>query len=166
MRRRADPAVPLGAVLAELRDLLLRLQSSPMRVHGATEHVASNLDLTRSLQGDTSARRGSTVDRVVRRFLAAVTQIEVAAGEVPRAARCAATSDTVRDLLRDRGFEVDSVRFIGSWWPGQVVFVGMRSGVSFIRGAVVLDCKLEREAVVAFAKVRIDEVYTVRGAPE
>lgn len=174
MKRRADDAVPLaavlGAVLAELRNLRMRLRTSPTTAPAALEHVESILDLARTLEAGEATpappASSSVAARVADRF----------AGFLRRSARveergksCSEGSvmmaHGVRDALRDEAFEVDSVVFVGSWWPGQVAFAALRSGVPVLCGTVVLDFKIERERIVPLTTVRVDEVLANVGIP-
>jgi hypothetical protein len=65
--------------------------------------------------------------------------------------------------LLSRGYRTDDVRFVESWWPGQVVFEATLAGTPVLRGTVVIDARFDPRRIETYATLRIDEVFEPNG---
>jgi hypothetical protein len=172
---RADgppPAAVLGAVLAELRDLRHRLWTSPMTARQAVDHVDSILAVAHELEDDRPGRAPGASSRertraTARRVAGRFAQVVLREGIEPSAeqpiARCSDDTTIVgwevhRSLL-SRGYKTDDVRFVESWWPGQVVFEATFAGSPVVRGTVLIDARFDARRIETYATLRIDEVF-------
>jgi hypothetical protein len=173
---RADgppPAAILGAVLAELRDLRHRLRTSPMTDRQVVDHVEAILAVANELEADrpgraprASSREGAraTARRVAGRFAQVVLREGIEPSAEQPIARCSDDDTTIagwevhRHLL-SRGYRIDDVKFVESWWPAQVTFVATRGGTLVVRGTVIIDARFDARRIETYATLRIDEVF-------
>jgi hypothetical protein len=170
------PAAVLGAVLAELRDLRHRLRTSPMTDRQVVDHVEAILAVAHELEDDrpgraprTSSREGTraTARRVAGRFAQLVLREGIEPSVEEAIVRCAdggtiAAWEVHRALL-SRGYRIDDVRFVESWWPAQVSFEATLAGTPVVRGTVVIDARFDARRIETYATLRIDEVFEPNG---